>query len=107
VLLVCGLLMAGGFVLAVGQRFAAVRYGYSSEQLREERARLIAERERLRLELSAATAPNSLEQAAREIGMQPASASQIGDARAGEGRQTPSPRPVMTVGARVGVVRQR
>ncbi|MCA1642221.1 MAG: hypothetical protein LC785_09785 [Acidobacteria bacterium] len=45
VLLACGLLTAGGFVLAVGQRFTAVRYGYQSEQLRAERARLAAERE--------------------------------------------------------------
>jgi cell division protein FtsL len=105
VLLACGLLMAGGFVLAVGQRFAAVRYGYGSEQLREERARLVAERERLLLELSAATAPGSLEQAARQIGMQPARASQIGGARADEDRQ--QPRQTMVVAARVGVVRQR
>ncbi|MCA1815511.1 MAG: cell division protein FtsL [Acidobacteria bacterium] len=80
VMLVCGMLAAGGFVLAVGQRFAAVRYGYRSEQLREERAHLVAERERLLLELSTATSPPALEQAAREIGMQPAHAAQIGDA---------------------------
>jgi cell division protein FtsL len=81
VLLVCGMLTACGFVLAAGQRFKAVRYGYQSEQLREERERLVAERERLTLELTQATAPGALEQAARGIGMQPARASQIGDAR--------------------------
>jgi cell division protein FtsL len=105
VLLACGLLMAGGFVLAVGQRFAAVRYGYGSEQLREERARLVAERERLLLELNAATSPVSLEQAARQIGMQPARASQIGGAGA-DGERQPA-RQTMVVAARVGVVRQR
>jgi cell division protein FtsL len=83
VLLVCGMLTACGFVLAAGQRFKAVRYGYESEQLREERARLVAERERLTLELNEATAPGALEQAARGIGMQPARASQIGDTRGG------------------------
>ncbi|MDQ3906749.1 MAG: hypothetical protein M3268_00210, partial [Acidobacteriota bacterium] len=87
VLLVCRMLTACGFVLAAGQRFKAVRYGYESEQLREERARLVAERERLTLELNQATAPGALEQAARGIGMQPARASQIGDARNGDGAQ--------------------
>jgi cell division protein FtsL len=81
VLLTCGMLTACGFVLAAGQRFAAVRYGYESEQLREERTRLVSERERLTLELNEATAPGALEQAARGIGMQPARASQIGDAQ--------------------------
>jgi hypothetical protein len=83
VLLVCGMLTAGGFVLAVGQRFTAVRYGYQHEQLREERVKLVAERERLLLELNEATSPVALEQAAREIGMQPARAAQIGDTREG------------------------
>ncbi|MFL6228872.1 MAG: hypothetical protein ACJ741_08840 [Pyrinomonadaceae bacterium] len=106
VLLCCGLLVAGGFVFAVGQRFAAVRYGYGSEQLRMERARLLAERERLMLELNAATAPGSLEQAARQIGMQPARASQIGGGRLDEERT--QPRQAMVVAARVGgVMRQR
>ena len=103
VLLVCGLFMAGGFVLAVGQRFAAVRYGYESEQLRMERARLVAERERLLLELNQATAPQSLEQAAREIGMQPARASQIGGSRGDAERPVHQ---TMLVGARIGVARQ-
>lgn len=81
VLLAFGMLAACGFVLAAGQRFVAVRYGYESEQLRAERARLVAERERLTLELNEATAPGALEQAARGIGMQPARASQIGGSR--------------------------
>jgi cell division protein FtsL len=81
VLLVCGMFTACGFVLAAGQRFVAVRYGYESEQLREERVRLVSEHERLTLELNEATAPGALEQAARGIGMQPARASQIGDAQ--------------------------
>ena len=104
VLLSCGLLVAGGFVLAVGQRFQAVRYGYSSEQLREERARLLAERDRLMLELNEVTAPGALELAARGIGMQPARASQIGDGRARAAQQPPHP---SVVGAGFGVVRQR
>ena len=81
VLLACGLTAACGFVLAVGQHYAAVRYGYEGERLREERKALLAERDRLLLELSAAESPVSLEQRARGIGMQPARPSQMGAAR--------------------------
>lgn len=77
VMLVCGLAMAGGFVVAAGQHFAAVRYGYDGEKLRAERARLMQEQQQLLLQINAATAPASLDRAAREIGMQPARPSQI------------------------------
>ncbi|HEX8131251.1 MAG TPA: hypothetical protein VF527_19285 [Pyrinomonadaceae bacterium] len=80
-MLVCGLAMAGGFVAAAGQHFAAVRYGYDGEKLRAERARLMEEQQQLILQISAATAPASLDRAAREIGMQPARPSQINRAR--------------------------
>lgn len=83
VLLACGLTAACGFVLAVGQHYAAVRYGYEGERLREERKRLLAERDRLLMELSAAESPVTLERAARGIGMQPARPSQMGAARRG------------------------
>lgn len=113
VLLVCGLLTAGGFVFAAGQRFAAVRYGYQSEQLREEQARLVAEHERLLLELNAATSPGALEQAARGIGMQSARASQMGNAQRGSDATQAAMRSAAfvvgahsNVGARVGVVRK-
>jgi cell division protein FtsL len=108
VLLVCGLLTAGGFVVAVGQRFTALRYGYQSEQLRSERVRLAAERERLLLELTAASSPGALEQAARGIGMRSPQASQIGEARAGvEPREPSHGVAAAVVGAHVGIVRQR
>ncbi|MCA1568046.1 MAG: hypothetical protein LC803_20860 [Acidobacteria bacterium] len=81
VMLVCGLAMAGGFVVAAGQHFAAVRYGYDGEKLRAERARLMEEQQQLILQINAATAPASLDRAAREIGMQPARPSQINRAR--------------------------
>jgi cell division protein FtsL len=117
VLLVCGMLTACGFVLAAGQRFAAVRYGYESEQLREERTRLVSERERLTLELNEATAPGALEQAARGIGMQPARASQIGDSQSKgdaqrhddvqvSSRQPSSQQSVVKAGARTGLPRK-
>lgn len=81
VLLACGLTAACGFVLAVGQHYAAVRYGYEGERLREERKRLLDERDRLLLELSAAESPVTLEHAARAIGMQSARPSQMGASR--------------------------
>jgi cell division protein FtsL len=107
VLLVCGLLTAGGFVVAVGQHFTAVRYGYESEQLRTERVRLAAERERLLLELNAATSPGALEQAARGIGMRSPQASQIGEARASVEPRESTRNVTAVVGAHVGIVRQR
>jgi hypothetical protein len=76
-MLVCGLLMAGGFVAAAGQHFAAVRYGYTSEELRLKRARLLEEQQQLIMRINEATSPAELERAALEIGMQPARPSQI------------------------------
>ena len=81
VMLVCGLVLAGGFVAAAGQHFTAVRYGYDSEKLRGERVRLMEEQQQLILQINAATAPASLDRAARGIGMQPARPSQINPAR--------------------------
>ena len=81
VLLACGLTAACGFVAAVGQHYAAVRYGYEGERLRAQRKALLAERDRLLMELSAAESPTTLERAAREIGMQPARPSQMGASR--------------------------
>ncbi|HEX8072402.1 MAG TPA: hypothetical protein VF546_20820 [Pyrinomonadaceae bacterium] len=78
VLLAGGLLLACGFVVAVGQHFAAVERGYQSEELRRERARLLAEQAQLQLDLDRAAAPANLERAARDIGMQPARAAQMG-----------------------------
>lgn len=76
-MLVCGLVMAGGFVAAAGQHFAAVRYGYEGEELRLKRAQLLEEQQQLIMRINAATSPAALERAALEIGMQPARASQI------------------------------
>jgi hypothetical protein len=76
-MLVCGLVMAGGFVAAAGQHFAAVRYGYKGEELRLQRARLLEEQQQLIMRINAATSPAALERAALEIGMQPARPEQI------------------------------
>ena len=81
IMLVCGLAMAGGFVAAAGQHFAAVRYGYDGEKLRGERTRLMEEQQQLIMQINAATSPASLDRAARQIGMQPARPTQIDGAR--------------------------
>ena len=83
VVLAGGLLLAGGFVVAVGQHFAAVQYGYRNEALRREREQLLAEQQQLQLALDEATSPAALERAARELGMQPARAAQMGGATRG------------------------
>jgi hypothetical protein len=77
-LLFCGLLLAGGFVFAAGQHFAAVHYGYKSEELRHERKRLVEEQRRLLLAREEATSPARLETEARRIGLQPVAPSQVG-----------------------------
>lgn len=77
VLFGCCLVLAGGFVQAASQHFAAVRYGYQSEELRREHARLAEEQRRLLLTIEGAATPSRLERAAREIGMRRADASQI------------------------------
>jgi len=76
-LLLCGLLLAGGFVFAAQQHFAAVRFGYESEALRREHAGLIEEQRRLHLAKEQASTPLRLEASAREIGLQPLHAAQI------------------------------
>jgi cell division protein FtsL len=77
-LLFCGLVLAGGFVFAAGQHFAAVRYGYESEKLRSERTQLLEEQRRLMLAREEAASPIHLESAARELGMQAVEPAQIG-----------------------------
>ena len=76
-LLFCGLVLAGGFVFAATQHFAAVRYGYESEKLRCERVRLLEEQRRLLLERERAASPARLEAAARELGLQPVRPEQL------------------------------
>jgi cell division protein FtsL len=76
-LLVCGLTLAGGFVYAGGQHFAALRLGYQTENLRKVRSDLAEEKNRYMLEREEATSPARLERAARQLGMQPLQATQI------------------------------
>ena len=76
-LLVCGLVLAGGFLYACGLHFAALRYGYQNEALRRERDRLVEEQRRFLLEREEAAAPARLERAARKLGMQPMQPGQL------------------------------
>jgi cell division protein FtsL len=80
-LLLCGLILAGGFVFAAGQHFAAVHYGYKTEALRREQEQLLEEERRLKLERERLVTPARLESAARDIGLQPVQPTQIETAR--------------------------
>jgi cell division protein FtsL len=76
-LLFCGLTLASGFVYAGGQHFAALKLGYETENLRKVRNDLVEEQHRFQLAHDAAVSPARLEQAARQLGMQPMQAAQI------------------------------
>lgn len=88
-LLGCGLALAVGFVFAARQHFEAVQFGYRSESLRNEREQLLAEQQRLLLEKEQASAPDRLEYAARQLGLKPLKAGQVGTQRANEHRRLP------------------
>lgn len=76
-LLLCGLTLAGGFVYAGIQHFAALRVGYQTENLRRVRDQLAEDQRRYLLEREAAASPARLERAARQLGMQALQPAQI------------------------------
>jgi cell division protein FtsL len=76
-LLFSALVLAGGFVFAARQHFAAVQHGYDSEALRKEREQLLREEQQLLLEKERASSPARLESAARQLGLKPLSAGQV------------------------------
>ena len=86
-LLLCGLVLASGFVFAAQAHFAAVAYGYKSEGLRRERERLLEEKQHLLLQKEQAFAPARLATKARELGLKPLVASQVGTQNAVSPRQ--------------------
>ena len=75
--LLCGLVLASGFVYAGVQHFGALRLGYETEKLRADLAKAQEEQKRLFMAREAAVSPIRLEQAARRLGMQPMAASQL------------------------------
>jgi cell division protein FtsL len=76
-LLLCGLILAGGFVYAGVQHFAALRVGYQTENLRQVRDQLAEDQRRYLLEREAAASPARLERAARRLGLQALQPAQI------------------------------
>ena len=88
-LLVCGLILATGFVFAAQQHFTAVEYGYKSENLRLERDKLLEEKQQLLLVKEQAFAPARLASKARELGLRPLQASQIETQKASNRSQIP------------------
>jgi cell division protein FtsL len=86
-LLLCSLVLASGFVFAAQQHFAAVTYGYKSEGLRRERERLLEEKQHLLLQREQAFAPARLAKQARQLGLKPLVASQVGTPNASSPRQ--------------------
>lgn len=76
-LLVCGIVLAIGFIVAARQKFVAVSYGYRSEGLRRDRERLMEQQRLLLLKLEETQSPARLERAARELGLQPTRAAQL------------------------------
>jgi hypothetical protein len=88
-LLFSGLILASGFVFAAQQHFAAIEYGYKSEGLRRERERLLEERQQLMLKREQAFAPARLALEAREMGLKPLLASQVGTQKASSRNQLP------------------
>jgi hypothetical protein len=88
-LLFSGLVLASGFVFAAQQHFAAIDYGYKSEGLRRERERLLEEKDQLTLKKEQAIAPARLAAQARELGLKPLLASQVGTQKARSRSQLP------------------
>ena len=86
VLLLSGLLLAGGFIFAAGQHFTAVRFGYEGEKLRQDRDKLIEQQQKLLLAREEAAAPSRLEGEARKLGLKPVAPGQVGVAMSSEKR---------------------
>lgn len=88
-LLFSGLILASGFLFAAQQHFAAIDYGYKSENLRRESQRLLEEKQQLTLKREQAFAPARLAVEARELGLKPIEASQVGTQKASSRIQVP------------------
>ena len=90
-LLFCGLVLASGFLFAARQHFAAVQYGYRTESLRNERAKLLEERQHLQLKKEQAYAPARLQAEGVGLGLKPLLASQMGTQKANRRSQPLAP----------------
>ena len=77
-LLLCGLVLASGFVYAGVQHFDALRLGYETEKLRGDLDKAQEEQKHLLMTREAAVSPIRLEQAARQLGIPLVSLERIG-----------------------------
>jgi cell division protein FtsL len=98
--------LAAGFVFAVRQQILAVEYGYKTEALRREREQLLDEQRKLLLALEESSSPAHVEAAARELDMQPASASNIDAGAAGREARAGGARPVVGAATAATVLRR-
>jgi len=76
-LLTAAAILAVGFLYAGHQHFAALHLGYETEKLRSALTDAKEEQRRLTVQKEVATSPARLEQAARQLGMQPMQAAQL------------------------------
>ena len=100
------LLLAGGFIYAVRQQVLAFDYGYKAEALRREREELLDEQHRLLLAVEESSSPARLEEAGRELGLQPARAAQIETTAAARASRREAGVFVGTAGAAGAVLRR-
>ena len=82
-LLVVGLVLTCGFVYAGRQHFAALKFGYETENLRRKRDQLAEDKRRLTLQREEAANPARLEQLAKQLGMQTLQPAQVDPLRQG------------------------
>jgi hypothetical protein len=76
-MLVCGVILVGGFFYAARLHFSAMDYGFKNAKLREQKAELEAEQRRFKLAREIALSPAEIKKAARKLGFQDMSASNI------------------------------
>lgn len=80
-LLAAAAILAIGFLYAGHQHFAALKLGYETERLRNSLTDAKEEQRRLTVQKEVAASPARLEQAARQLGMQPIQAAQLDPVR--------------------------
>ena len=91
-LLAAAAILAIGFLYAGHQHFAALRLGYETEKLRNTLTDAKEEQRRLAVQKEVVASPARLEQAARQLGMQPMQAAQLDPLRRpAETRDSKSP----------------
>jgi hypothetical protein len=99
-------LLTCGFIYAVRQQVLAFDYGYKAEALRREREELLDEQRRLLLAVEESSSPARLEEAGRELGLQPARAAQIETTAAARASRREAGVFVGTAGAAGAVLRR-